>query len=96
MVYSYTKNKDKLIDLKETRRMSHSAKFTYMCQDNHTLKCDSSPYVEEGKYLIKLRFMHVLLGTGLRYSQYEHFCKAANIGVCLESYYGIYMNNIAR
>ena len=87
-VQLHQKQCDKLIDLKDTQRMSHSAKFTFMCQDNHTFKCDSSPYVEGGKYLVNLRLMHALLGTGLRYSQYERFCKAANIGVCPESYYG--------
>ena len=79
---------NKAIKIKETQRILHAAKFTFVCEDKHTFKCDSSPYVAGGKYLVNLRMLHALMGSGLRYTQYERFCKAANLGVCGESYYG--------
>ncbi|XP_033731910.1 uncharacterized protein LOC117321561 isoform X2 [Pecten maximus] len=58
-----------------------------MGEDKHTFKCDTSPHIEGGKYLVNLRMLHSLLGSGLRYTRYERIGNAANFGVCPESYF---------
>ncbi len=46
---------------------------------------DTSPHIEGGKYLANMQVMHGLYASGLRYSQYEHFCHSAMFGQIPES-----------
>ena len=78
----------KNIDVKDIRRSGHAGKVTFMCEDKHTFKCDTSPHIEGGKYYVNLRMMHAVFGSGLRFTQYERACNSANIGVCPESFFG--------
>ena len=55
------------------------------CENEHCIKVDTSSHIEGGKYLANLRTMHGVKCSGLRYIQYERFCKAAGLGFCSET-----------
>ena len=64
------------------------------CENGHTLKVDTSSHIEGGKYLANLRIIHGVKCSGLRYIQYERFCKAIGMGICSKTMFcdveGIY------
>ena len=73
------------MDISEIQTFGHVKKFVLTCVDGHTLRLDSSPHMEGGKFLINMRLMHGMYSSGLRYSQYERFCNSAGTGVCSET-----------
>ena len=74
-----------LIDIDDIVRFGHVGKIKFRCQNNHTLKMDTSPHIEGGKYLANLQIIHGLYMSGLRYGQYERFCEGSFFGCCPES-----------
>ena len=72
------------MDISEIQTFGHVKKFVLTCVDGHTLRLDSSPHMEGGKFLVNMRLMHGMYSSGLRYSQYERFCNSAGIWVCSE------------
>ncbi|MES9884387.1 MAG: hypothetical protein ABW185_26365 [Sedimenticola sp.] len=73
------------IHITEITRFGHVGKVKFVCHQNHTLKMDTSPHIEGGKYLANMQIMHGVYASGLRYIQYERFCQSAMFGQIAES-----------
>ena len=82
------------LDVKEIQQFEHVAKMIMRCTDGHTLRCDTSPHIEGGKFLANLRMIHGVNSSGLRYVQYERLCKATGLGTCSESMFSDIQNII--
>lgn len=74
-----------LLDVSDMQIFGHVCKTFLKCSAGHTVKFDSSPHIEGGKYLVNLRMIHGMNTSGLRYIQYERFMKAAGLGICSET-----------
>lgn len=71
-----------LLDVSDLMAFGHVGKLILTCSKGHTLRCDTSPHIEGGKFLANLRMIHGVNSSGLRYVQYERLCKATGIGLC--------------
>ena len=63
----------------------HVGKLFMNCENEHCIKVDTSSHIEGGKYSANLRTIHGVKCSGLRYIQYERFCKATGLGICSET-----------
>ena len=76
---------EKSLIISQIMTFGHVGKLIMNCQNGHCVKVDTSPHIEGGKYLANLRIIHGVKCSGLRYIQYERFCKAAGLGICSET-----------
>ena len=76
---------ENMLEITEITLFGHVAKLILKCANGHTLRCDTSPHIEGGKFLANMRMIHGVNSSGLRYVQYERLCKATGLGVCSES-----------
>ena len=86
-IQSHRQQCDQFLDISEIQHQGHAGKLTLLCSARHTFKYDTSPHMEGGKLLVNMRFVHAVMTTGLRFSEYERFCNASKIGICPESYF---------
>ena len=85
-----------LLDVSDIMAFGHVGKLILTCSKGHTLRCDTSPHIEGGKFLANLRMIYGVNSSGLRYVQYERLCKATGIGLCSESMFSDVQNIICE
>ena len=76
---------EKSLIISQIMTFGHVGKLIMNCENGHCVKVDTSPHIEGGTYLANLRIIHGVKYFGLRYIQYERFCKAAGLGICGET-----------
>ena len=90
----HTTECEKPLEISQIKPFGHVGKLIMNCENGHTLKVDTSSHIEGGKYLANLRIIHGVKCSGLRYIQYERFCKVIGMGICSETMFcdveGIY------
>ena len=84
----------RFLDVTDIMSFGHVAKLILRCSEGHTLRCDTSPHIEGGKFLANLRMIHGVNSSELRYVQYERLCKATGLGICPESMFSDVQNLI--
>ena len=88
LVYGVSRHRtecEKTLEISQIKPFGHVGKLIINCENGHTLKVDTSSHIEGGKYLANLRIIHGVKCSGLRYIQYERFCKAIGMGICSET-----------
>ena len=88
LVYGISHHKtecEKALEVSEIKPFGHVGKLILNCENGHTVKIDTSSHIEGGKYLANMRIIHGVKCSGLRYIQYERFCKAVGMGICSET-----------
>ncbi len=73
------------MQVSDRQMFGHVSKITLKCCEGHSLRMDSSPHIEGGKFLVNMRMIHAVNTSGLRYVQYERFSTAAGLGVCSDT-----------
>ncbi len=68
------------MQVSDRQMFGHVSKITLKCCEGHSLRMDSSPHIEGGKFLVNMRMIHAVNTSGLRYVQYERFSTAGRIG----------------
>ena len=78
---------DQDLSLIKTSRFGHVCKMEFSCcvKSCSSVKWDSSPHIEGGKYYANVRMIHAYLTSGLRKVQYDRFATEASIGTISES-----------
>lgn len=77
------------LELLESSRLGHALRTIVVCSDKsneHRLHWTSSPNLPGGKLLVNTLVAHAFFSSGLRETQYQKFCDAANMGVLGEAW----------
>ena len=84
-IYDHRTECEKRLTISQIMTFGHVGKLFMNCENEHCIKVETSSHIEGGKYLANLRTIHGVKCSGLRYIQYERFCKAAGLGFCSET-----------